>query len=343
LLDGGQDPVLMKAGSSALVGYNYRTGKNEWATLRYTDRAVGIECGRGMAFALDPRKEKIQAVDAATGAIKFELPATGCSEHYNCGEVVLHGTFLYVSTNSGFAKYAFGTGGSSGEGAFDVDAECAARASCGACTENDAIGCKWSAGACASACTAGAECNEGAGTCPATDWCAGVASYDWYGPDNAHPADAFFLERSNADGDGVAGLWIANAFFGQHPGGTFPLLSLDTVTLEETDATCAVSIGVLPLDGAPDGTTDMVGAQAHHGRAHLTEGGVFKPTVVALVEKHLVGYSYSQTAAEGTCQPFCATNEDPQKCTSSGCSGCADCKNPCGDGHPLLWFQPTAA
>ena len=35
-----------------------------------------------------------------------------------------------------------------------------------------------------------------------------------------------------------------------------------------------------------------------------------------------------------------ATNEDPQKCTSSGCSGCADCKNPCGDGTALLEDVP---
>jgi len=310
ILLGNGETELMKAGSSALVGYNFRTGKNEWATLRYSDRAVGVECGRGMAFALDPRKEKVQAVDAATGVVKFEVPAVGCEKEYNCGEVMLHGTSLYVSTNAGFSKYDFAAVGSN-NGVFDLDTECSTRQSCSSCTENDAIGCKWSAGACSSACTSDVDCSEGAGTCVLTDWCPGVASYDWYSAAKEHPADAFLLEL-NKGGVGVAGLWIANAFFAQHPGGSFPLLSLDQVSLDETDTTCAELVGVLPLCGAPDGTTDVVGAQAHHGRAHRNDDG-FKPTFVAMVEKHLVGYSYSM--------------ED---------------YNPCMVGNPILWFDTDA-
>jgi hypothetical protein len=33
LVENGE-PVLMKKGFSAVVGYNFKTGKNEWATLR---------------------------------------------------------------------------------------------------------------------------------------------------------------------------------------------------------------------------------------------------------------------------------------------------------------------
>lgn len=50
----GKPPVLMKKGTSALVGYNYKTGKNAWVVLRGTDNAVGIECGRGHAFVASP-------------------------------------------------------------------------------------------------------------------------------------------------------------------------------------------------------------------------------------------------------------------------------------------------
>lgn len=58
--------------------YNFKTGKNEWVVLRNTDRAVGVECGRGMAFVLNPLYEKILAVDTTTGTIKFVVDAKGC-------------------------------------------------------------------------------------------------------------------------------------------------------------------------------------------------------------------------------------------------------------------------
>ena len=57
-------------------------------------------------FALDPQLEAIRAVDVSTGKEQFQLPAAGCNSHYNCGEVMVSGNSLFVSTDSRLAKYS---------------------------------------------------------------------------------------------------------------------------------------------------------------------------------------------------------------------------------------------
>ena len=50
---------------------------------------------------------RIQPCDGCgTGSVSFTLDAKGCSKYYNCAEVMLHKTNLYLSTNAGFSKYS---------------------------------------------------------------------------------------------------------------------------------------------------------------------------------------------------------------------------------------------
>lgn len=99
--------VLLEQGNSALVGYNFKTGKNDWVVLRGSDRAVGIQCGSGFAFALEPGSQQVLAINTLNGDIAFALPAPGCdsSVNYNCAEVIAQGEYVVVSTNFEFSRY----------------------------------------------------------------------------------------------------------------------------------------------------------------------------------------------------------------------------------------------
>lgn len=101
------DQVLMPQGTSALVGYNYKTGQNAWVVLRGSDRAVGVECVNGLAYVSNPVSETVLAVNTIDGSVQFELPAAGCDSHYNCAEVVSDddANTIYLSTNSEFSKF----------------------------------------------------------------------------------------------------------------------------------------------------------------------------------------------------------------------------------------------
>lgn len=109
LSDPAKEPVHFPLGTGGLVGYNFRTGKNDWAVRRSSGLATGIQCGRGLAFSLDQADGVVRAVVVATGLVAFDIPVPECINNlYNCAEVAIHGEFAYMSTYKSLTKYQLG-------------------------------------------------------------------------------------------------------------------------------------------------------------------------------------------------------------------------------------------